>query len=117
MLCGLGAAGLILLLAAPPRGKPITLLPPPTALPSATIDEKAISPTQNISFGLLVNINTATLEELQQLPNIGPALAQAIIDYREAHGPFTSLEQLDDVPGIGPETYEALRPLITLGLP
>lgn len=60
----------------------------------------------------LVHINSATVDELDALPGIGPSLAQAIIDYRTEHGPFASLEDLDEVPGIGPATLEELRPLI-----
>ena len=61
-----------------------------------------------------VNINTATAEELQTLPRIGPAMAQRIIAWREAHGGFRSVDELDAVPGIGPSMLENLRPLVTV---
>lgn len=61
-----------------------------------------------------VNINTANAEELDSLPGIGPELAQRIIAYRQAHGPFARIEDLDNVSGIGPSTLERLRDLITV---
>lgn len=61
-----------------------------------------------------VNINTATAEELQTLPRIGPAMAQRIIAWREAHGGFRSVDELDAVPGIGPSMLENLRLLVTV---
>lgn len=61
-----------------------------------------------------VNINTATAEELQTLPRIGPAMAQRIIAWRESHGGFRSVDELDAVPGIGPSMLENLRPLVTV---
>jgi competence protein ComEA len=69
----------------------------------------------SVAQGALVNVNTADLARLQTLPGIGQVKAQAIIDYREANGPFQSIDELDDVPGIGPATLERLRPLVTLG--
>jgi competence protein ComEA len=59
--------------------------------------------------GGLVNINEAALEDLVTLPGIGPALAQRILDYREANGPFASLEALDAVSGVGPALLEGLK--------
>jgi competence protein ComEA len=64
--------------------------------------------------GALVNVNSATLAELDALPGIGPVYAQRIIDYRTAHGPFSSVEQLLDVNGIGPSTYARIASLITV---
>jgi competence protein ComEA len=64
-----------------------------------------------------ININTASAEELDTLPGIGPVLAQRIIDYRNKEGPFQRVEDLAKVSGIGYRTLEKLRDLITLGEP
>jgi competence protein ComEA len=64
-----------------------------------------------------VNLNTATKDELVELPGIGPAKAQAIIDYRTANGPFKSVEQLKDVKGIGAKRFEKLKPDLTVAPP
>jgi competence protein ComEA len=55
-----------------------------------------------------LDVNTATVSDLDALPGIGPVLAQRIVDHRESNGRFTSVEQLDDVPGIGPAIYAEL---------
>ncbi|WP_406677920.1 helix-hairpin-helix domain-containing protein [Neomoorella carbonis] len=61
-----------------------------------------------------VNINTATLAELDSLPGIGPTLAQRIIDYRNQKGPFRTIEDLQNVSGIGPSRFNDLKDLITV---
>ncbi len=62
-----------------------------------------------------ININAADASTLESLPRIGPALALGIVRNREAQGPFRTLEELDRVPGIGPAVIAVLRPLATAG--
>ncbi len=64
--------------------------------------------------GGLLDLNTASVPELDALPGLGPVLAQRIVDHRSQSGPFTSVDQLDDVPGIGPTLYAGLAPLVTV---
>jgi len=76
-------------------------------LPSAGSEQRQI-PREK------VRINNATREELEVIPGIGPTLAQAIIDYRNIHGAFSSIEQLDEVPGIGARRVADLAKYVTL---
>lgn len=62
-----------------------------------------------------VNVNTAGQSELESLPGIGPSKAAAIIEFRNANGPFSSCAQLDDVPGIGPATLANITPQCEIG--
>ena len=62
----------------------------------------------------LVNLNTASKEELMKLPGIGEVLAQRILDYRAEHGPFQKVEDLELIDGIGAKTVEKLRDLATV---
>ncbi len=64
-----------------------------------------------------VNINTATAEQLDTLPGVGPAIAQRIIEFREAHGGFVSVADLQSVSGIGPTIMSKLEDLVTVGGP
>ena len=59
-----------------------------------------------------VHLNTATLEDLDALPGIGPVTAQKILDFRQQHGAFSSVEELDAIPGIGPARLDQLRDLV-----
>jgi competence protein ComEA len=59
-----------------------------------------------------VSLSAATVEQLDELPGVGPVTAQKIVDYRAAHGAFRSVEELDAVPGIGPARIETLRDLV-----
>ena len=179
---GLCGAGLLWLIASPPRGAAVTLQPPPTPppilvhvtgavhtpgvytldpdsrvtdalaaagglLPSGDVDRVNLAarlsdgdqltipnlrPTLAVGIsagpGLgddggqsdtqRVDLNTATLAELETLPGIGPATAAKIIDYRDTRGPFRTPEDLQKVSGIGPATFDRLKDLITVsGLP
>jgi competence protein ComEA len=61
-----------------------------------------------------VHLNSATLEELDTLPGVGPVTAQKILDYRTEHGAFSSVDELDSVPGIGPARLAELEKLVDL---
>jgi competence protein ComEA len=84
--------------------------------PGSAADSTPASRSQAIptTVARRININTATLAELDTLPGIGPVTAQSIIAYREAHGPFNTIEDIMDVPGIGPATFERIKDLITV---
>jgi competence protein ComEA len=67
-----------------------------------------------VPAGGRVHLNTATLEELDTLPGVGPVTAQKILDYRTEHGAFASVDELDAVPGIGPARLAELKKLVDL---
>jgi len=83
--------------------------PPPVA------DGQSRSPSGGIELSGQVNINTATIEELDTLPGIGPGYAQRIVEYRQLNGPFGSIEEITLVSGIGDATFEKIRDRITVG--
>lgn len=83
----------------------------PSTPPAFRVLPGAVTPTPQTE---LININTATLDELETLPGVGPTLAQRIIDYRTQHGPFQSIEDIMNVPGIGPVIFDQIQALITV---
>ena len=66
------------------------------------------------SGAALVNLNTASIEQLDSLPGVGPVLAQRIIDWRTTHGQFDSVDQLTQVTGVGDAKFADLKPLVTV---
>jgi competence protein ComEA len=89
---------------------PLSPTPPKSAVTAASGNGS----TTSASTGGIINLNTATNAELESLPRIGPAIAQRIIDYRTAHGPFAQIEDIQDVKGIGPATFNQIKDLITV---
>ncbi|MFL5798366.1 MAG: helix-hairpin-helix domain-containing protein [Actinomycetota bacterium] len=90
------------------------LVPAQGAVPAAPVPAAGSSPGIPGAPAALVNVNTASEQELEALPGIGPVLANSIIAYRTEHGPFPTVDALDDVSGIGPATLADLRPLVTV---
>ena len=70
------------------------------------------APTGDEAAGGPVHLNTATLEQLDELPGIGPVTAQKILDYRQQHGAFGAVDELDAIPGIGPARLAQIRDLV-----
>ena len=73
-----------------------------------------VSQEQNLNNGQ-IDINTATLEQLQMIPGIGEAIAQRIIDYRAENGGFDTIEEILNVSGIGEKKFEQIKPRIKVG--
>jgi len=92
-----------------------TPTPTPTPMPPPMPPPMPTSPSLPTSAPEKIDINTADAQELDTLPRIGPAIAERIVEYRRARGPFQKIEDLLDVPGIGPATFEAIRDRIVAG--
>lgn len=82
--------------------------------PQLVIGGKGLLVTPTLPPGGLVNINTADAALLETVPGIGPTIANRIIAYREANGPFQKVEDLLKVSGIGPKTLEKIKPYLTV---
>ena len=88
---------------------------PDVPTPQLIIGGSGLLVTPTPPAGQLVNINTADVKLLEQLPGIGPTTAQKIVDYRDENGLFTRVDDLLKIPGIGPSTLDEIRGLITVG--
>lgn len=90
-------------------------IPSEFAGPATGVESSPSGPGAEASGdGALVNINTASESELDELPGVGPAIAARIVEHRTTNGPFSNIEQLQDVKGIGPAIFEELRERITI---
>lgn len=101
------------------RAHPLIAIPPIVVLGVLAVwsssrvpfetDDPAALLTEQTAVETRIDLNHATVQELQSLPRIGPTLADRIIEYRDERGPFTSVSELDAIKGIGPKTIEALK--------
>ncbi len=112
----LGAGEQIVVGLAPVSGQPAALGSSVTT--GATPAAKTPAPTGSVKgsarpkTGEVLDLNTATVEQLDDLPGVGPVTAAAIVNWRQANGKFTSVDQLADVDGIGPSRLDKLRTLV-----
>ncbi len=88
----------------------------PQAAPGNLPPLVTVSATARPMLDELLDLNTATASQLEDLPGIGPVRAKAILDYREKNGPFQQFEELAAVKGIGPALMDRLRPLVTVAI-
>ncbi|MFC4224536.1 ComEA family DNA-binding protein [Lysinibacter cavernae] len=95
-------------------GEQVVVLAVGETPPAPVVAESSGSATAGSGQLALVNINTATTEQLETLPRVGPALAQRIIDWRETEGPFGAVDDLLSVTGIGDKTLDGFRAQITV---
>jgi competence protein ComEA len=86
----------------------------PGGAASTTAGSTPGSPPGSTLGSTLLDLNTATAEQLDALPQVGPATAAEIISWRTAHGPFTAVSELQQIAGIGPSTYQDIAPLVTV---
>lgn len=96
--------------------RPVTVEPAftPTLRGAGSTQEPGPVPTQTAVRKAKINLNTASVTELDTLPRIGPVLAQRIVDYRMQHGSFQQIEEIKNVSGIGDSLFATIRDLITI---
>ena len=107
ILVGAGGALWLALTGPGPAGVPV-LAPAPTATQAPI----AVPPVADATSPRLLNLNTASRAELEDLPLVGEVLADRIVQYRNDNGPFLRVDHVMAVRGVGPTTYEAIRKLV-----
>ncbi|MFN2569995.1 MAG: ComEA family DNA-binding protein [Gemmatimonadales bacterium] len=112
----LAGAGVRYVLSPRPDTPPgdVQLQSPTTTRPNALREtaRRAAQLSKPLLPGDRIDIDRADVSEITRLPRVGPALAQRIVAWRTAHGPFGSLARLDSVPGIGAKLLDAIRPFV-----
>jgi competence protein ComEA len=101
----------------PALGETVVLPTEPAPMMDNGNDEVELPAAAPPAPGEKINLNTASLEELDSLPGVGPSTAQSIIDYRTQNGPFARIEDVMNVPGIGEGKFNEMKELITVGEP
>ena len=96
----------------PERGAPVVASAPASSGSSGSA--LGVSSAGGTTPGALININTASLEELDALDGVGPSTAQKIIDYRTENGGFKTIDEIKEVPGIGDAKFAAMKDQITV---
>ena len=96
----------------PERGAAVAAAPSSSG--SSSSGALGVAPSGGAAPGALVNINTASLEELDALDGVGPSTAQKIIDYRTENGGFKTIDEIKEVPGIGDAKFAAMKDSITV---
>ena len=97
-----------------PQQQPSSVSPPTATVPLSDITKpSALPPIQPY----IVDLNTATQADLERVPGIGPVLAARIIAYRQHYGPFKTVYQLRLIKGVGQQTFDKIKPYVTVGTP
>lgn len=98
----------------PPATQPQILKNNPDTITADTAQDHEQAAAEKRVRSLIINVNTASLKELQELPGIGPAYSKRIIEYRKKHGGFSAVDELIRIKGIGKKRLEKLQPFVKL---
>ena len=95
----------------PPQQQPSSVPPPTATVPPSEITKP---PTPSPNQPYIIDLNTATQADLERVPGIGPVLAARIIAYRQRYGPFKTVYQLRLIKGVGQQTFDKIKPYVTV---